>query len=125
MAGVGLAVLGVRQPVALIAFMTCAAVVTVILHEWARGTLARHRRGEPYHLAFVRLLSANRPRYGGYVVHIAIIMLSAGAIASSFYSVKRDFVMEPATPSRSASTPSPTRFEPGRVPRPDRRVRRV
>ena len=94
-AGVGLAVLGVRQPVALIAFMTCAAVVTVILHEWARGTLARHRRGEPYHLAFVRLLSANRPRYGGYVVHIAIIMLSAGAIASSFYSVKRDFVMEP------------------------------
>ena len=94
-AGVGLAVLGVRQPVALIAFMTCAAVVTVILHEWVRGTLARHGRGEPYHLAFVRLLSANRPRYGGYVVHLAIIMLSAGAIASSFYGVKRDFVMEP------------------------------
>ena len=94
-AGVVLAVLGLRQPVALIAFMTCAAVFTVILHEWGRGTLARHRRGEPYHLAFVRLLSANRPRYGGYVVHIAIIMLSAGAIASSFYSVKRDFVMAP------------------------------
>ena len=41
------------------------------------------------------LLSANRPRYGGYVVHISIIMLAAGAIGSSFYSVQRDLVMSP------------------------------
>ena len=46
-------------------------------------------------MAFVRLLSANRPRYGGYVVHLAIIMLAAGAIGSSFYSVQRDFAMSP------------------------------
>ena len=93
--GVALFALGFTRPVALVAYMTCALVVAGILHEWFRGTLSRHRRGEPYHLAFVRLLSANRPRYGGYVVHLAIIMLASGAIASSFYSVQRDFAMRP------------------------------
>ena len=75
--------------------MTCAIVVVGILHEWIRGTRSRHRGGEDYATAFLRLLSANRPRYGGYVVHLAIIMLAAGAIASSFYSVQRDFAMSP------------------------------
>ena len=92
-AGVALFAVGVTRPVALLAFMTCGLVVTGILYEWLRGTLVRHRGGEEYPVAFVRLLSANRPRYGGYVVHLAIIMLAAGAIASSFYSVQRDFAM--------------------------------
>ena len=86
---------GVRQPVAVVAFSTCALVVTGILHEWARGTLSRHRKGEAYPIAFSRLLAGNRPRYGGYVVHLAIIMLAVGAIASSFFSVQRDFAMAP------------------------------
>ncbi len=94
-ATVALAALGVTRPVALLASATCALVVAGIGQEWLRGTLSRHRAGEPYHLAFARLLAANRPRYGGYVVHLAIIMLAAGAAASSFYSVQRDFVMRP------------------------------
>ena len=91
--GAVLLAIGITRPVALVAFMTCGLVVTGILYEWLRGTLARHRGGEEYPVAFVRLLSANRPRYGGYIVHLAIIMLAAGAIASSFYSVQRDFAM--------------------------------
>ena len=94
-AGFALAVAGMRQPVALVAFMTCAIVVAGILHEWYRGTRSRHRRGENIPVAFFRLLSANRPRYGGYVVHLSIIMLVAGATASSFYSTQRDFAMSP------------------------------
>ncbi len=93
--GIGLAILGVRQPVALVAFMTCAIVVVGILHEWHRGAKARHRRGVSPVTAFYRLLMANRPRYGGYVVHLSIIMLVAGATASSFYSTQRDFAMSP------------------------------
>ena len=88
-----LAVAGVRQPVSLLALAACAVVVTGIVHEWGRGVVSRHRRGENYAYAFVRLLSGNRPRYGGYVVHLAIIMLAVGAIGSSFYSVQRDFNM--------------------------------
>ena len=88
-----LALAGVRQPVSLLALAACAVVVTGIVHEWVRGVISRHRRGESYPHAFVRLLSGNRPRYGGYVVHLAIIMLAVGAIGSSFYSVQRDFNM--------------------------------
>ncbi len=86
-----LAIAGIRQPVALLAFALCAMAVTGIVHEWVRGTLSRHRKGESYPLAFARLLGGNRPRYGGYVVHIAILMLAVGAIGSSFFAVQRDF----------------------------------
>ena len=93
--GVILVITGVRQPVAVVALSTCAVVVTGIVHEWIRGSRSRHRKGEGYVVAFARLLAGNRPRYGGYVVHLAIMMLAVGAIASSFYSVQRDFVMRP------------------------------
>lgn len=84
---------GIGQPIALVAFSICALVVTGIIHEWVRGTMSRHRNGESYPVAFGRLLARNRPRYGGYVVHLAIIMLGVGAIGSSFYGVQRDMVL--------------------------------
>ena len=90
-----LGAVGVRQPVALLALAVCAMAVTGILHEWLRGTRSRHRKGESYPIAWTRLLAANRPRYGGYVVHLAIVMLAVGAIGSSFYDVQRDFVLAP------------------------------
>ena len=93
--GLLLYAIGITRPVALVAFMTCAIAVTGVFYEWVRGTLSRHRGGEQYPVAFVRLLSANRPRYGGYVVHLSITMLAAGAIASSFYGVQQDFAMVP------------------------------
>ncbi len=90
-----LGAVGVRQPVALLALAMCAVVAAGILHEWLRGTRSRARRGESYPVAFGRLLTANRPRYGGYVVHLAILMLAVGAIGSSFYGVQRDFALSP------------------------------
>ena len=93
--GIALSAAGISQLVAVVAFSTCATVVVGILHEWLRGTSSRHRKGESYPVAFGRLLAGNRPRYGGYVVHLGIIMLAVGAIASSFYSVQRDFAMNP------------------------------
>ena len=87
--------LGVRQPVALLAITVSSMVVAGILLEWARGARSRHRKGETYPVAWWRLVTGNRPRYGGYVVHLAIIMLAVGAIGSSFYSVQRDFAMVP------------------------------
>ena len=90
-----LLVVGIRQPVALVAFGSVGLAVGGILAEWFRGTRSRHRRGEAYHTAFFNLLSGNRPRYGGYIVHLGIAMLAIGAIASSFFSVQRDIAMKP------------------------------
>ena len=92
---VALASLGVREPVALLALAVCAMAITGILVEWLRGTRSRHRKGESYPVAFGRLLGGNRPRYGGYVVHLAISMLAVGAVGSSFYDVQRDFSLSP------------------------------
>ena len=88
-----LAILGVRKPYALAAFGLLALVASGILLEWARGTRTRQRRGENYLLAFTTLLASNRPRYGGYVVHLAIVVLALGIVGSSFYGVQRDVVL--------------------------------
>ena len=37
--------------------------------------------------------ASNRPRYGGYVVHLAIVMLAFGVIGSTFYGTTRDVFM--------------------------------
>ena len=90
-----LAAVGVRHPAAVLAFAVCAMATAGILQEWLRGTRSRHSKGEPYPIAFARLLAGNRPRYGGYVVHLAIMMLAVGAIGSSYFDVQRDFSMRP------------------------------
>jgi cytochrome c-type biogenesis protein CcmF len=91
-----LLLLGVREWYALLGFAVCGFVLTAILYEWFRGTRARHRRrGENYFQAFWGLMIANRPRYGGYIVHIAIILIAVGVIGSSLFSVERGAVLKP------------------------------
>jgi cytochrome c-type biogenesis protein CcmF len=92
---VGVAVLGVRSPLPMLAFAVCGFVTAGILREWARGTQVRRRRGESYPVAFARLLLSNRPRYGGYLTHLAIVMLAFSVTGSSFYSVQEDFSLAP------------------------------
>ena len=87
---------GIRQPYAVVGFGLCALVTTSIVAEWTRGTLARRRSvGDNPAVGFVRLMMANRPRYGGYVVHLAVVMVALGVVGQSFYGVQRDVVLFP------------------------------
>ncbi len=89
-----LAIGGVHKPVALLGFGVSGLVAASVLQEWVRGTHARHRAsGAAYPVAFLQLIGANRPRYGGYVVHLAVVMLAFGIIGSSFYSLERDVIL--------------------------------
>ncbi len=89
-----LAIGGVHKPVALLGFGVSGLVAASVLQEWVRGTHARHRAsGAAYPVAFLRLIAANRPRYGGYVVHLAVVMLAFGIIGSSFYNLERDVIL--------------------------------
>lgn len=93
---IGLFFLGIREWYALVAFSVCGFVISTILYEWFRGTRARHRmRAENYLKAFWGLIWANRPRYGGYIVHIAIILIAIGIIGSSFYNVEKEATLMP------------------------------
>jgi cytochrome c-type biogenesis protein CcmF len=86
---------GVNTPYPVIAVSLCALVASGILREWIRGTLSRHRRGESYPVAFGRLIASNRPRYGGYIVHLAVVSLALGVVGSGFYDVQKDVALAP------------------------------
>ena len=91
-----LTVLGLRQPYPLLGFGVCALVSAGIIIEWWRGSRSRHGSlGESYPVAFLRLLAANRPRYGGYIVHLAVVMVALGVLGASFFNTQRDVVLAP------------------------------
>jgi cytochrome c-type biogenesis protein CcmF len=94
--GIVLFIAGIRQWYALIAFQLCSFVLSTIIYEWFRGTSARHRvRSENYLKAFLGLIGANRPRYGGYIVHIAVIFIAVGIIGSSFFNAEKEATLMP------------------------------
>jgi cytochrome c-type biogenesis protein CcmF len=70
----------------LVAYTFSAFVLASIVLEFARGTRARRAvAGGGYGSAFVELVARNRRRYGGYVVHAAIVFLAIGIAGSSAY----------------------------------------
>jgi cytochrome c-type biogenesis protein CcmF len=89
-AGVVLIVLGAGSNVAgLVAYTFSVFVLAAIVEEFVRGTKARKALGERTWLgAFNSLVSRNRRRYGGYIVHAAIVLLAIG-IAGGAYGATR------------------------------------
>jgi len=80
-----LLVAGMRELGALLAFTIGAFVFGTVFQEFARGARARHRQyGESTGFAVLQLLSRNRRRYGGYIVHIAIVLLFVGFAGMAF-----------------------------------------
>ncbi len=89
---VGLAVLfalGIRLPVALLGFGLVIFSGFTTLSEMVRGGLVRSRAtGQNYFLALIGLIGRNRRRYGGYLVHIAVVLMALGIIGSSVYKLE-------------------------------------
>ncbi|HEY85577.1 MAG TPA: heme lyase CcmF/NrfE family subunit [Chloroflexi bacterium] len=79
----------VKLPGALMTFAFLAFTMTTTLMEYGRGINARHRaRGENFAVAMLRLTARNRRRYGGYLVHIGVVLLSIGIVGMEFYQVE-------------------------------------
>ncbi len=91
-AGATLLVLGAGSSTpGLIAYTFSAFVLAAIVLEFVRGTTARRAlTGSSWPLAFATLVQANRRRYGGYLVHVAIVMLAIGIVGSSSYQTIRE-----------------------------------
>jgi cytochrome c-type biogenesis protein CcmF len=91
-----LLVVGIRDPFALLGFGLCLFVLGTILQEFGRGMLARHRAtGESYPLALGSLIRRNNRRYGGYVVHLAMLLIGAGAVGSQIYQQQTQATLAP------------------------------
>jgi cytochrome c-type biogenesis protein CcmF len=80
----------------LIAYTFSAFVIASIVVEFVRGTRARKAvAGGSWPTAFSSLVARNRRRYGGYVVHAAIVLLAIGVAGSSAYDTTREAKLRP------------------------------
>jgi cytochrome c-type biogenesis protein CcmF len=80
----------------LIAYTFSAFVIASIVVEFVRGTTARKAvAGGSWPRAFSSLVARNRRRYGGYVVHAAIVLLAIGIAGSGAYDTTRQAKLRP------------------------------
>ncbi len=88
-------ILGVRNYYAVVSFALCAFVMTTIVMEFYRGVRARQAMmGENAVVALARLMGKNRRRYGGYVIHIGIVMMFVGITGTSAFRQEKQITLE-------------------------------
>jgi cytochrome c-type biogenesis protein CcmF len=77
-----------RKPGALFAFFIIALVILVTIYEYWRGVAARqHSQAENIFTAFWNLTGRNRRRYGGYIIHLSMMLMAVGILGiESFQS---------------------------------------
>ena len=70
---------------ALVAFALAAGVLTAILSEFARGArVIAKQSGRNYFVSMVLLVRRNTRRYGGYFVHVGVVIVIVGLAGSAF-----------------------------------------
>jgi cytochrome c-type biogenesis protein CcmF len=83
--GGALVALGVRVWTSGICFAFCGFVVGTIGQEFWRGARVRqHATGTDVFTALVGLVARNKRRYGGYIVHVGIVLLFLGFAGEGF-----------------------------------------
>jgi cytochrome c-type biogenesis protein CcmF len=77
--------LGARDGYALTTFGISSFVLTVIVVEFWKGTKARARiEGEGFFPAFLHLIGRNRRRWGGYIVHVGVVLIFTAFAGRAF-----------------------------------------
>ena len=93
--GVGLYALGFRVWVSGLCFALCAFVVGTISQEFIRGAAVRREAtGTDLMTAMIGLVARSRRRYGGYVVHVGIVLMFLG-FAGAGYKLDSQVLLKP------------------------------
>jgi cytochrome c-type biogenesis protein CcmF len=80
---------GIRQVAALIGLWLAAFATFITLYEFWRGMRARSSRmGESYPVALWRLAGRNRRRYGGYIIHMGVVLMAVGIIGIEMFQAE-------------------------------------
>jgi cytochrome c-type biogenesis protein CcmF len=92
-AGVGvgaiLLIAGVRSFYGLISLMLCTFVIMTVAIEFFKGATAiRAKSGNNLLLSMVELTHRNTRRYGGYIVHIGVVIIFIGFTGQAFSTDK-------------------------------------
>jgi cytochrome c-type biogenesis protein CcmF len=77
---------GITNWIALIGFTLVALVITVSVREFWRSAQARSKRsGENFFNELRKLIKRNRRRYGGYIIHISMVLMGIGIIGIELF----------------------------------------
>ncbi len=83
--GVGTFLFG-RNVFAALGLLVCAFAAATIVQEYVRGLLARRSTtGENVFTAIGNLWRRNGRRYGGYIVHLGIVMIGVAIVGNEFF----------------------------------------
>lgn len=87
---------GLKGGLSLLALSSAVFVAVIIVQEFVKAVQARRKMtGESSFVSFFRLFQRNRRRYGGYIVHLAVVFIVAGYTGASAYEVNVQRMLEP------------------------------
>ena len=78
-----------KNIIALVGFFLVALVIFVTIYEYWRGARARQKsQSENIFTAFWNLTGRNRRRYGGYIIHISMMLMAVGILGIEIFQVE-------------------------------------
>jgi cytochrome c-type biogenesis protein CcmF len=84
-----------RNPYPIIGLAVCGFVLATIVQEYVRGVRARRTANqENVLMAMGNLYRRNGRRYGGYLVHLAIVMIGVAVVGNEFYQETTHVTLE-------------------------------
>ena len=87
----GAAIAGFTDPISLVGFSVVGLAGVAILAELVKGTVARTRRtGEAPLNALWGLFRQQRRKYGGYLVHVGVVLMAVGIIGTRLYPFEQE-----------------------------------
>ncbi|MCL4835218.1 MAG: heme lyase CcmF/NrfE family subunit [Caldilineaceae bacterium] len=76
----------------------CAFATMTIVQEFVRGVMARRTtNNENVLVAMVSLMRRNGRRYGGYIVHLGMVMIAVAIIGNEFFQQTTNVTLTPGT----------------------------
>jgi cytochrome c-type biogenesis protein CcmF len=113
----GLFAMGIRHFYALMSFGLCAFVITSVAIEFFKGAGAiRSKSGQNLLVAMFELTHRNTRRYGGYLVHVGIVIIFVGFTGAAFDLVNTQEVPKGVPVKVGAYSLAVTSFEQGEYP---------
>jgi cytochrome c-type biogenesis protein CcmF len=85
---------GVASVLAVLALALTIFVTATVLVDFVRATRARLRLGESVLPAMGGLLLRHNRRYGGFVIHLGILLITVGVTASHAWSVQTETTLK-------------------------------
>jgi cytochrome c-type biogenesis protein CcmF len=84
-----------RDPYALTGFFLVAFVILVTLYEYWRGARSRQKsQSENFFTAIWNLTARDRRRYGGYIIHLSMMLMAIGILGIELFQVETQDTLE-------------------------------